>query len=217
MLQLVRDMEQGKPAGFTLDGPRGPARVAQPGASGWRGRPGTRCCRFTWRRRGRGRWGAGTGRRSRSRSGPWRSWSGSRSPVAPDATDAQLEQARGELESRLSVLEQTGAVTWSTESERRSRRDSGRARSTRRGSLRWIAHRVNDAMPARSAASTAPPTANSITRLRVPPLRSFGFAAFLVLLAAAARAQVVSSSLGHIFPRSGREVRTVRVVPGRSL
>src|SRR5687767_2755725 len=32
MLQLVRDMEQGKPAGFTLDGPRGPAKVAQPGA-----------------------------------------------------------------------------------------------------------------------------------------------------------------------------------------
>ena len=32
MLQLVRDMERGKAAGFTLDGPRGPARVAQPGA-----------------------------------------------------------------------------------------------------------------------------------------------------------------------------------------
>src|SRR2546425_2423425 len=32
MLQLVRDMERGRPAGFTLDGPRGPARVAQPGA-----------------------------------------------------------------------------------------------------------------------------------------------------------------------------------------
>jgi lysophospholipid acyltransferase (LPLAT)-like uncharacterized protein len=32
MLQLVRDMKKGKPAGFTLDGPRGPARVAQPGA-----------------------------------------------------------------------------------------------------------------------------------------------------------------------------------------
>src|SRR5947207_1951896 len=27
MLQLVRDMEEGKPAGFTLDGPRGPACV----------------------------------------------------------------------------------------------------------------------------------------------------------------------------------------------
>lgn len=30
--QLSRDMAAGKPAGFTLDGPRGPARVAQPGA-----------------------------------------------------------------------------------------------------------------------------------------------------------------------------------------
>jgi lysophospholipid acyltransferase (LPLAT)-like uncharacterized protein len=30
--QLVRDMKAGRPAGFTLDGPRGPARVAQPGA-----------------------------------------------------------------------------------------------------------------------------------------------------------------------------------------
>jgi lysophospholipid acyltransferase (LPLAT)-like uncharacterized protein len=32
ILQLVRDMRKGKPAGFTVDGPRGPARVAQPGA-----------------------------------------------------------------------------------------------------------------------------------------------------------------------------------------
>jgi len=32
MLKLVRDMEAGKPTAFTLDGPRGPARVAQPGA-----------------------------------------------------------------------------------------------------------------------------------------------------------------------------------------
>jgi lysophospholipid acyltransferase (LPLAT)-like uncharacterized protein len=32
LLQLVRDMTAGKPAGFTVDGPRGPARVAQPGA-----------------------------------------------------------------------------------------------------------------------------------------------------------------------------------------
>jgi lysophospholipid acyltransferase (LPLAT)-like uncharacterized protein len=32
LLQLVRDMEAGKPAAFTVDGPRGPARVAQPGA-----------------------------------------------------------------------------------------------------------------------------------------------------------------------------------------
>ena len=32
LLQLVRDMAAGKPAGFTVDGPRGPARIAQPGA-----------------------------------------------------------------------------------------------------------------------------------------------------------------------------------------
>jgi lysophospholipid acyltransferase (LPLAT)-like uncharacterized protein len=32
MHQLVRVMRAGQPAGFTLDGPRGPARVAQPGA-----------------------------------------------------------------------------------------------------------------------------------------------------------------------------------------
>ena len=32
LLQLTHDMAAGKPAGFTVDGPRGPARVAQPGA-----------------------------------------------------------------------------------------------------------------------------------------------------------------------------------------
>ena len=32
LLQLTRDMAAGQPAGFTVDGPRGPARVAQPGA-----------------------------------------------------------------------------------------------------------------------------------------------------------------------------------------
>jgi lysophospholipid acyltransferase (LPLAT)-like uncharacterized protein len=32
LLQLRREMGAGRPAGFTLDGPRGPARIAQPGA-----------------------------------------------------------------------------------------------------------------------------------------------------------------------------------------
>src|SRR4029077_18857426 len=32
LLQLTREMAAGRPAGFTLDGPRGPAQVAQPGA-----------------------------------------------------------------------------------------------------------------------------------------------------------------------------------------
>src|SRR5437588_12665672 len=32
LLQLTRDMAAGRATGFTLDGPRGPARIAQPGA-----------------------------------------------------------------------------------------------------------------------------------------------------------------------------------------
>ena len=32
LVQLRRDLAEGRPAAFTLDGPRGPARVAQPGA-----------------------------------------------------------------------------------------------------------------------------------------------------------------------------------------
>jgi lysophospholipid acyltransferase (LPLAT)-like uncharacterized protein len=32
LLQLTRNLRSGRPAGFTVDGPRGPARVAQPGA-----------------------------------------------------------------------------------------------------------------------------------------------------------------------------------------
>ena len=32
LLQLTRDLAAGKPAGLTVDGPRGPAEVAQPGA-----------------------------------------------------------------------------------------------------------------------------------------------------------------------------------------
>jgi lysophospholipid acyltransferase (LPLAT)-like uncharacterized protein len=31
-VQLRRDLGEGRPAAFTIDGPRGPARVAQPGA-----------------------------------------------------------------------------------------------------------------------------------------------------------------------------------------
>ena len=42
LVRLKRDMDGGKPAAFTVDGPRGPARVAQPGAvwlSGATGNP----------------------------------------------------------------------------------------------------------------------------------------------------------------------------------
>jgi lysophospholipid acyltransferase (LPLAT)-like uncharacterized protein len=42
LVQLRRDLADGRPAAFTIDGPRGPARVAQPGAvflSGATGQP----------------------------------------------------------------------------------------------------------------------------------------------------------------------------------
>src|SRR5256885_8117727 len=40
LLQLTRDMAAGKAAGFTVDGPRGPARIAQAGAVWLAQRPG---------------------------------------------------------------------------------------------------------------------------------------------------------------------------------
>ena len=58
----------GQPAGFTVDGPRGPARVAQPGAVWLSKATGTRCCRSTSKPAATGRCGAGIERRFRSRS-----------------------------------------------------------------------------------------------------------------------------------------------------
>jgi lysophospholipid acyltransferase (LPLAT)-like uncharacterized protein len=47
LLQLSRDLAAGHPAGFTVDGPRGPARVSQPGAVWLAKASGIRSCRFT--------------------------------------------------------------------------------------------------------------------------------------------------------------------------
>jgi lysophospholipid acyltransferase (LPLAT)-like uncharacterized protein len=105
MLQLVRDMEAGKPAGFTVDGPRGPARVAQPGAIWLAKATGNPVLPFHL-----------------EASAHWsmRSWDRTQIPkpfstvalvvgepmtVARDASDEQLEAARGELEARLRTLE----------------------------------------------------------------------------------------------------------------
>ena len=106
MLQLVRDMERGKPAGFTLDGPRGPARVAQPGAIWLARATGNPVLPFHL-----------------EAASHWttRSWDRTQIPkpfsivalvvgepleVRPDATDADLEAALQELERRLGNLEQ---------------------------------------------------------------------------------------------------------------
>src|SRR5688500_15790555 len=105
MVQLVRAMKAGKPAGFTLDGPRGPAHVAQPGAVWLAHATGNPILPFHL-----------------EAASAWtlRSWDrtqipkpftnvalvvGEPMPVGADATDAQLESARVELEQRLANLE----------------------------------------------------------------------------------------------------------------
>ena len=103
--QLVRDMEQGRPAGFTVDGPRGPARVAQAGAVWLASATGNPVLPFHL-----------------EASSHWslRSWDRTQIPkpfstvalaigeplqVARDATDAEVQTSRAELESRLKTLE----------------------------------------------------------------------------------------------------------------
>ena len=105
MLQLKRDLAQGKPAGFTVDGPRGPARVAQPGAIWLASATGNPVLPFHL-----------------EASSHWtmRSWDRTQIPkpfstvalvvaepleVPRDATDEQMESARQELERRLAALE----------------------------------------------------------------------------------------------------------------
>jgi lysophospholipid acyltransferase (LPLAT)-like uncharacterized protein len=105
LLQLVRDVEQGRAAGFAIDGPRGPARVAQPGAVWLAGTAGQPLLPFHL---------------EASRSWELRSWDrtqipkpfstvalvvGEPLPVASGLSDDELEAVRVDLESRLRVLE----------------------------------------------------------------------------------------------------------------
>ena len=105
LLQLVREMEAGKPAGFTVDGPRGPARVAQPGAVWLAKATGNPVVPFHL---------------EASRHWTAKSWDRTQIPkpfttvslvmgepldVAADAGEAELESARQLLESRLHALE----------------------------------------------------------------------------------------------------------------
>jgi lysophospholipid acyltransferase (LPLAT)-like uncharacterized protein len=106
MLQLVREMERGRGTGFTLDGPRGPARVAQPGA--------------VWLAKATGNPVVPIHLEASSH---WtlRSWDRTQIPkpfarvslaigeplyLSGDADSEALDKARIELEGRLSALEQ---------------------------------------------------------------------------------------------------------------
>jgi lysophospholipid acyltransferase (LPLAT)-like uncharacterized protein len=103
--QLVRDMEQGKPAGFTVDGPRGPARVAQAGAV-WLSRA-TGNPVLPFHLEASRHWSLGSWDRTQIPK-PFSTVAlaiGEPLQVARGATDAEVEAARAELESRLKALE----------------------------------------------------------------------------------------------------------------
>ena len=106
LLQLTREMAAGRPAGFTLDGPRGPARVAQPGAVWLAKATGHPVLPFHL---------------EADRHWTLKSWDRTQIPkpfakvalavgepfdVAADADDAGVEAARRELEERLRALEE---------------------------------------------------------------------------------------------------------------
>ena len=105
LLQLTRDMAAGKPAGFTVDGPRGPARVAQAGAVWLAKATGNPVLPFHL---------------EANRHWTTRSWDRTQIPkpfatvalsvgepfdVAADTGDEGIDAARRELEMRLLALE----------------------------------------------------------------------------------------------------------------
>jgi len=105
MLKLVRDMEQGKPAGFTVDGPRGPARIAQPGAI-WLARASGNPV-LPFHIEASSHWTANSWDRTQIPK-PFSTIAlviGEPLDVPADTTDEQLESARQELERRLGALE----------------------------------------------------------------------------------------------------------------
>jgi lysophospholipid acyltransferase (LPLAT)-like uncharacterized protein len=104
LVQLKRDMDAGKPAAFTLDGPRGPARVAQPGAVWLAGATGNPLLPFHL---------------EASRAWTARSWDATQVPspfatigvaigepvVVDGITPSTIEMQRARLERELSSLE----------------------------------------------------------------------------------------------------------------
>jgi lysophospholipid acyltransferase (LPLAT)-like uncharacterized protein len=105
LVRMKREMGAGKPAAFTLDGPRGPAKVAQPGAIWLAKATGSPVVPFHIEAR---------------RHWTLRSWDRTQIPkpfsdvaiaigepieVPPGADEAAMEQARQILEARLEALE----------------------------------------------------------------------------------------------------------------
>ena len=105
LLQLVRDMKAGKAAGFTLDGPRGPAGIAQPGALWLASATGNPVLPFHLE--ASSYWTAGSWDQTQVPK-PFSTVAlvvGEPLEVPPRASDERLEAARLELQARLAVLE----------------------------------------------------------------------------------------------------------------
>jgi hypothetical protein len=105
LVRLKRDMAEGKPAAFTLDGPRGPVKVAQPGAVWLAKATGNPIVPFHIE--SDRHWTANSWDRTQIPK-PWAKVAiaiGDPFEVAPDADEAGLEQARLGLEERLRTLE----------------------------------------------------------------------------------------------------------------
>jgi lysophospholipid acyltransferase (LPLAT)-like uncharacterized protein len=104
--QLVRDIKAGKPVGFTVDGPRGPARVAQPGAVWLAKSTGHPVLPFHLE--AARHWSAKSWDRTQIPK-PFTTVSlvvGEAFDVPSDADESGLEAARRSLEARLHALEQ---------------------------------------------------------------------------------------------------------------
>jgi lysophospholipid acyltransferase (LPLAT)-like uncharacterized protein len=105
MVQLVRDMAVGKSAAFTLDGPRGPARVAQPGAVWLASKTGNPVVPFHVE--SSAHWTLGSWDRTQIPK-PFSTAAiaiGRPLYVDNNATDSDLEAARLDLEARLAEAE----------------------------------------------------------------------------------------------------------------
>jgi lysophospholipid acyltransferase (LPLAT)-like uncharacterized protein len=109
LLQLRRDMAAGRAAGFTVDGPRGPARRAQPGAVWLAGATGNPVLPF--HAEASSTWSANSWDRTQVPR-PFSTVAlvvGSPIEVPRDPDDDTIERKRIELEERLRSLEQAAA------------------------------------------------------------------------------------------------------------
>jgi lysophospholipid acyltransferase (LPLAT)-like uncharacterized protein len=110
LLQLKREMEEGKPAGFAVDGPRGPARKVQPGVVWLAKLTGNPVVPFHME--ASSFWSLGSWDHTQIPK-PFSTVAlvvGAPVEVPPDATEATIEAKRCEVEASLLALEQRAAA-----------------------------------------------------------------------------------------------------------